>query len=101
MKSDGKLWKADANGTGTYPATAMALGTISANASGTFLLSGQARQDSWNWTIGGVMYLSTTAGAMTQTKPAATDDVIQVLGVAYPNADTVYFNPSRDYITST
>ena len=72
-----------------------------ANASGSFLLRGQARADStWSWTIGGLLYLSTTAGLMTQTKPAATDDCIQVLGVAFPNADTVNFNPSPDYVTS-
>jgi hypothetical protein len=101
MKSDGKFWKADANAASAYPATAMAIATISTNASGTFLMSGQARLDSWNWTIGGVVYLSTTAGSMTQTQPSATDDVIQVLGIAHPNADTVYFHPSLDYITHT
>lgn len=101
MKSDGKMWKADANAAGLYPATAMALETINANASGSFLLQGQARDDTWAWTIGGVIYLSTTPGAMTQTQPAATDDVIQVIGVAFPNADTMYFNPSPDYITHT
>ena len=57
MKSDGKLWKADANAAGLFPAMAMALGTIAANASGSFLLSGQARADStWSWTIGGLLY---------------------------------------------
>ena len=101
MKSDGKLWKADANAAGLFPAMAMALGTITANNSGSFLLRGQARNDAWNWTVGGIVYLSTTAGSMTQTQPAATDDCIQVLGVAFPNADTVNFNPSPDYITHT
>ena len=101
MKSDGKFWKADANATGLYPAVAMSTATYSSGSSGSFLMVGQARQDSWNWTIGGVVYLSTTAGGMTQTQPAATDDVIQVLGVAFPNADTVYFSPSLDYITHT
>jgi hypothetical protein len=98
MKSDGKFWKADANGSGTYPCSALAAGTIAADASGTFLLIGQARQDSWNWAIGGLVYLSTSAG-LTQAQPSATDDVIQVLGVAFPNADTIFFNPSLDYIT--
>jgi len=101
MKSDGKLWKADANGTGTYPAKVIALGTISADASGTFLVLGKVRNDAWNWTIGGNIYLSTTAGDMTQTAPSATDEVIQVLGTAFPNADTILFNPSGDYITHT
>jgi hypothetical protein len=61
---------------------------------------GTARLDSWAWTIGGLIYLSTSAG-LTQTAPSATDDVIQVIGVAYPNADTIYVNPSLTYITHT
>ena len=99
MKSDGNLWKADANAASLFPAKAMATATITATNSGTFLMVGQARNDAWNWTIGGTVYLSTTAGSMTQTAPTATDDCVQVLGVAFPNADTVYFNPSPDYIT--
>lgn len=100
-KSDGKMWKADANGTNTYPVRVMALGTINADASGTFLIQGKVRNDAWSWTIGGTLYLSTTAGSMTQTQPAATDDVIQVLGYAFPNADTIIFNPEGDIITRT
>jgi hypothetical protein len=99
MKSDGKLWKADANGSGTYPVVAMALATISADASGSFLLRGQARNDAWAWTIGGQLWLSTTVGAITQTRPSATDDVVQALGVAGPNADTIQYNPSPDVAT--
>ena len=101
FKSDGKAWKADANAASAYPATGMALGTINSSASGNILLIGVVRNDAWNWTIGGVIYLSTTAGSLTQTQPSATDDVIQVLGVAHPNADTMYFRPSLDYITHT
>ena len=98
-KSDGKFWKADANAAGAYPATVMATGTIGANASGVFLRIGQARNVAWNWTVGSLLYLSTTAGAMTQTRPSATDDVVQVLGVCFPNADTVQFQPSLDMHT--
>jgi hypothetical protein len=101
FKSDGKAWKADANVAGTYPAVAMALGTIGANATGSFLLQGVVRNDAWAWTIGGLVYLSTVAGGLTQTQPAATDDAIQVLGVAHPNADTLWFNPQLTYITHT
>jgi hypothetical protein len=99
FKSDGKMWKADANAAGLYPALAMALGTINADTTGSFLLDGIARNDAWAWTVGGVLFLSTTPGAMTHTAPAATDDVIQVLGYAVPNEDTVYFRPSMDYMT--
>jgi hypothetical protein len=99
FKSDGKAWKADADLLGAYPAMGMALGTIAANTTGQILLRGSIRNDAWNWTVGGLVYLSTTAGGLTQTQPAATDNAIQVLGVAHPNPDTLYFSPSPDYIT--
>jgi len=99
FKSDGKVWKSDANDSATYPAVGLAIATINANAAGNILLKGIARDDSWTWTIGGVLYLSITAGAMSQSQPTATNDAIQVLGVSHPNEDTIYWNPSIDYLT--
>lgn len=97
LKSDGKYWKADADAIATGRATAMAIATISADASGIFLMIGVARDDTWAWTVGGAIYLSTTAGAMTQTAPSGTDDAVQILGIA-THADRIYFNPSLDVI---
>ncbi len=54
------------------------------------------RNDAWAWTVGGTVYLSTTAGALTQTAPSATDDVVRVCGWAV-NADTIFWDPSPDY----
>jgi hypothetical protein len=102
---DGKAYKADASPTisppDKYPAMAMAAGAIGANQRGSFLLWGTARNDAWNWTVGGILYLSTVAGQMTQIMPPSTDDVVQILGVAHVNADTIYFRPSIDYFTHT
>jgi hypothetical protein len=99
IKSDGKMWKADANAADTFPVTLMAAASISADASGNFLILGFARNDAWNWTVGGQLYLSTTAGAITQTMPTTTDDVIQHLGIA-THANRIYFNPSQDFMTA-
>jgi hypothetical protein len=98
FQSDQKWRKADANAVGLYPAAAMALGTITAGNTGSFLFFGIARLDSWAWTAGGVLYLSITAGGMTQTQPAAANDVIQVLGIA-THPDRVFFRPDLTYIT--
>ena len=98
IKSDGKMWKADANGSTTYPALLFATTSISAEASGEFLIIGFARNDTWTWTVGGAIYLSTTLGGMTQTQPSGTDEVIQVLGIA-THADRLIFKPSIDYMT--
>lgn len=99
IKSDGKMGKGDANSAGKFPIQFMAAATIANDASGTFLMQGIARNDAWNWTVGGAIYLSTAAG-LTQTPPATTNDCIQVLGFA-THADRMFFNPSPDYTLAT
>jgi hypothetical protein len=69
--------------------------TISASASGNFLLFGIARSDSWSWTTGGLIYLSTvgtTGNTLTQTAPSGANNVIQIIGVAN-DTHRMYFNP--------
>ena len=98
FKSDGKVYKAAANVPGTFPVMGLALESASSG-SNNVLLHGIYRDvNRYNFTAGGVVYLSTTAGVETQTQPSATDDVIQVVGIA-THADRIYFNPSVDYIT--
>jgi hypothetical protein len=93
MNASGKMAKADADAIATSSCIGLAIATISADATGNFLMVGFARDDTWNWTVGGLIYLSTTAGAATQTAPSGTDDVVQVLGVA-THADRMWFNPN-------
>lgn len=100
IDSNGKMAKADADAIATSSVIGMALETIDLDASGDFLLTGIARDDTWAWTVGGLIYLSTTAGAMTQTAPSGADDVIQILGVA-THADRMYFNPQLVQIEHT
>lgn len=97
FKSDGKVYLADANGASTYPVMGLALATASSG-SNNVLLHGIYTDTAYSFTVGGVVYLSTTAGAATQSQPAATNDVIQVVGVA-THANRIYFNPSADYLT--
>jgi hypothetical protein len=97
VKSDGKVWKADADTAAAYPAVGFATGTAAANATVTVLLLGVARKDAWTWTVGGIVYLSTSSG-LTQTQPSATDNAIQVLGIAEA-ATRIYVNPQLVYIT--
>lgn len=96
MGSDGKMEKGDADAVATSFCWAMALATISENATGLFALAGSfIRDDTWNWTsIGQPVYLSTTTGGLSQTDPntLGTDDVIQIIGIAV-SADVIYFYP--------
>ena len=66
--SDSKWWKADADTYATARCKAMAVATISADATGVLLLKGTVRDDTWNWTAADV-WLSKTAGSGTNTVP--------------------------------
>lgn len=51
--------------------------------------------------LGAPVYVDVTAGDITATKPSGTDDVIRRVGwavTAEPN--TIFFNPSNDYVTA-
>jgi len=95
---DSKMEKALATTAATMPAIALATGSIDENASGEFLLQGFFRDDTWDWTPGGLLYVSEdTAGALTQELPAASGEQVQVVGVAI-TADIIHFNPSYELV---
>jgi hypothetical protein len=100
MASDGHLEAADADSVTTAPCIALA--TETGTGSKKVLLHGVLRNDSWNWTVGpgtsGLIYISTSTGVLTQTKPSGTDDVIQPVGWALSD-DCMYFAPSLMYLT--
>lgn len=100
IDSSGEAVLADASALATSNALVLCTEVLSASGAGDFLLHGVARNDAWAWTVGGLIYLSTTAGAMTQTAPSATDEVIQILGVA-THADRIFFNPSLVQVEHT
>jgi hypothetical protein len=84
----------DADAIATMPVIGIAPAAIADTNTGTILLQGFIRDDTWNWTLGGILYAdNTTAGGMTQTAPSGSGDFVQVVGVAL-SADVVYFNPS-------
>jgi hypothetical protein len=62
VKSDGKAWLAKGDASTTMPGCVVALGSISANGSGAFLGRGIVRDDSWSWTVGGLLYISAATG---------------------------------------
>ena len=93
VNASSKIAKADASVIGTGSAVAMALATIAADASGLFGLPGGFMKSTslFNFTPG-LVFLSTTAGELTQTRPTGTDEVVQVMGVAH-NSDTLFWWP--------
>jgi hypothetical protein len=98
LKSDGKMWKADASADTTCNSKlVLATASISANAAGNFLEYGYFRDDTWAWTVGGLIYVSETAGALTQTAPTTSTSIVRRVGYAY-SADIIFFNPDGTFI---
>lgn len=98
LKSDGKMWKADASAEATADGLIfMAMATILANAEGVFLKEGFVRNDAWTWTVGGKLYISPTPGGPTQTKPTTTGEIVRITGYA-THADKLYFHPDNSYV---
>jgi len=102
-KSDGKVYKADATALATnkIPAMGLALETEASGSHDVLLIGTYKDVTKWTGatvlTVGGVCYLSATAGGITQTQPAVSGNVIQTIGVA-TSVDSIYFNPSLDYL---
>lgn len=95
LKSDGKFWKADANVAATTDGLlVIILETINANATGKMLLSGYVRDDSWTWTVGAFLFVSGTAGALTETAPSGAGDQVRNIATAH-SATTIFFSPDN------
>ena len=53
---------------------------------------------SWSFRVGVPLYVHTTAGEITATKPTGTGDVVRTVGYSL-SATTIFFDPSPDYVT--
>lgn len=96
IDSDGNVIQADSNGVNIMPCQFMA--TETGTGSKIVLLSGFAKNNSWNWTPGVPLYVSTTSGVMTQTPPETTDDIIQIVGFAI-STTVIFFKPDYTFVT--
>lgn len=91
---------ADANGSGTYPARGLATAAYSNTDPAVILVHGTVRNDAWNWTPGGAIYLSGSVGTLTQTAPSTSGDKVQQVGFAL-TADIAFFDFNSTYLTVT
>ena len=96
VASDGEYEKADADGASTMPCIALALG--SGTGTQDILFHGFITNSSWSWTVGGEIYVSTTAGGLTQTVPSGIGDEVQIVGIAI-SATTFLFDPDLTTVT--
>jgi hypothetical protein len=92
-------WKqADADAAGEWPARGIA---VAAGTDGNELLvltQGVVRNDGWNWSDENVtLFLSDTAGGITETAPSTSGDCVQIVGWSISD-DEAYINISGHYL---
>lgn len=72
---------ADSDASGKYPAIGLAAGAIANNSDGEVTVYGElAGVDTSSYSIGDVLYLSSTAGVLTNTRPTSSVDAVQNIG---------------------
>lgn len=102
--ADSRWELADADAASTSGTVILGMCVLAAASDGdptNILLFGKIRADAAfpALTIGGAVYVGTTAGDVQTTAPNGTDDVIRVVGFAQ-TSDVLVFNPSPHYFTS-
>jgi len=96
MTTDGYLSRSNATDTTKMPVRAM---SIVYNYENQYvLLKGQVACNYWTWgTVGGAIYAAANNGQLTQTPPASSGNVVQIVGYAL-SATAMYFNPEMSMI---
>lgn len=92
IKSDGKAWRADADSSATMPGMFIATAATAADAKGIFLAKGRFRLDTWNFSIGAILFVSTTKGLVADSAPSGTGDQLEGIGVAL-TTNEIMFTP--------
>ena len=103
----GQLYYLNSSGAWTLAnATAAASSTgmlgIAVGASPTadgLLVRGYAVNAGYTQTTGSVIYIATTAGAMTETAPSATTQIVRVVGYKTSLTNTIYLTPDPTWVT--
>ncbi len=91
--------QADANGSETYPARGIAVATALTTVAVSVMTYGVFRDDAQTWSVpGGLLYMSETAGELTQTPPSTSGSVVQVMGYAL-SAHVAMITPDLTFLT--
>jgi hypothetical protein len=101
--ADSRWELADASAASTAGDVHLGICVLAAASDGdatTILRIGKVRADAAfpSFTVGAPVYVSETAGDVTGTAPVTTDSVMRRVGFAV-TADSIFFNPSNDYLT--
>ena len=102
LDSNSKWLEADADATGVKSTSLLGI-ALEVKDDGEALnvaLPGSFIQDAsvYGFTPGVPLYMDTTDGGITATKPTGSGDTVRTVGYAV-HADMIFFNPSSDYVT--
>jgi hypothetical protein len=97
VSANNTVLKADADDIATSRVIGVAAAAITAAASGYIVTSGLLTGAGSGWTAGSPVYLSTTAGGLTQTAPSGSADCIVEIGIA-KNATDLQINIGKPLI---
>jgi len=91
--ADGCWYRADSDAAATMPMIGVSMERVAAVGQiGRIVLIGYVGRSAWTWTRGDPIYVSGTAGALTQVPPAVN---AQVIGYAI-TSDLIYVNPAGE-----
>ena len=101
-KSDGTWAAADADAAATSGGCLLAIALGTDPDSDGMLLRGMFTLDHDPGTIADELYVSTTAGDITNTAPSGNGDIVRIVGYCLDSSNgQIWFNPSNDYIEIT
>ena len=100
LHTDGEWYKTDADAaSSSISLLGIALEAKTDGQAMNVALSGSfVRDDTYNFNVGVPLYIHTTTGEITHTKPSGSGDIVRTVGYAI-TADIIFFNPSSDYVT--
>lgn len=106
LKSDGKWYPAEASTSTKMTAKSISLGITTEESasgySGNLILFGTMRDDSWNWTPGGDIYVDKTGGLTQASADPDTyftaGDTVQIIAFALSQTE-IFVSPNFNYVT--
>jgi len=103
MNTNGFMALANANSAATATAfLVMAPGSVANAASFAAIMPGtMVGHSAWNWTVGAPIYMKSSAGGMTQTRPSAASAIVRIVGYGGRNSNVMFFNPDGAWVEVT
>lgn len=100
VKTDGTVAKANANSGATASRLlVMSPGSVADAASFAAIMPGtMVGHSAWAWSCGKPIFMGSSAGSMTQTKPSAASAIPRVVGYGGRNSNCMWFDPDNTWL---